>query len=154
MQPADDDNVIGCSARCADAALEWKVKSKNAPPCVSYINFTGPVVFYVTGTGTSKHPANGFWTFNNHITTYQNAPANLVFEVTTNTSVQYDFDQPIYAAVYAPLSTVTTWGNADDYGSIVGNVLNMYTGWHVDEALSADGGGPYVPVQGSYIEVQ
>ena len=118
------------------------------------VNFTGPVVFYVTGTGTSKHPANGFWTFNNHITTYQNAPANLVFEVTTNTSVQYDIDQPIYAAVYAPLSTVTTWGNADDYGSIVGNVLNMYTGWHVDDALSADGGGPSVPVQGSYIEVQ
>lgn len=120
----------------------------------AYITFTGPVVFYVTGTGTSKHPSNGFWTFNNHVTTYQNAPANLVFEVTTNTSVQYDFDQPIYAAVYAPLSTVKTWGNADDYGSIVGNNLQMYTGWHVDESLAADGGGPYVAVQGSYIEVQ
>lgn len=120
----------------------------------AYINFTGPVVFYVTGTGTSKHPSNGFWTFNSHITTYQNAPANLVFEVTTNTAVQYDFDQPIYAAVYAPLSDVKTWGNADDYGSIVGNNLSMYTGWHVDESLAADGGGPYVAVQGSYIEVQ
>jgi len=120
----------------------------------AYINFTGPVVFYVTGTGTAKHPSNGFWTFNNHVTTFQNAPANLVFEVTTNTSVQYDFDQPIYAAVYAPLSTVKTWGNADDYGSIVGNNLQLYTGWHVDESLAADGGGPYVPVQGSYIEVQ
>jgi hypothetical protein len=120
----------------------------------AYITFTGPVVFYVTGTGTAKHPSNGFWTFNSHITTLNNLPANLVFEVTTNTSVQYDFDQAIYAAVYAPLSTVKTWGNADDYGSIVGNNLNLWTGWHVDESLSADGGGPYVAVQGSYIEVQ
>ena len=117
------------------------------------ITFTGPVVFYVTGTGDSTHPGYGFWTFNNVVTTYQNRPANLVFEVTTNTSVQYDFDQPIYAAVYAPLSTVKTWGAASDYGSIVGNNLNLYTGWHVDESLSADGGGPYTPVQGSYLEV-
>ena len=67
-----------------------------------------------------------------------------MFEVTTNTSVQYDFDLPIYAAVYAPLSNVKTWGAASDYGSIVGNNLSMYTGWHVDESLSADGGGPYI----------
>lgn len=117
------------------------------------ITFTGPVVFYVTGTGSSAHPGYGLWTFNSLVTTYQNQPANLVFEVTTATSVQYDFDQPIYAAVYAPLSTVNTWGAASDYGSIVGNNLDLYTGWHVDESLSADGGGPYTPVQGSYIEV-
>jgi len=119
----------------------------------AYITFTGPVVFYVTGTGSAKHTTNGFWTFNNHITTYQNVPANLVFEVTTATNVQYDFDSPIYAAVYAPLANVKTWGNADDYGSIVGNTLSLYTGWHVDESLSADGGGPYLPVLDSYLEV-
>jgi Tfp pilus assembly protein PilX len=117
------------------------------------ITFTGPAVFYITGTGTSAHPGYGFWTFNNLVTTFQNRPANLVFEVTNATNVQYDFDQPIDAAVYAPLSTVTTWGAASDYGSIVGNNLILNTGWHVDESLSADGGGPYTPVQGSYIEV-
>lgn len=103
------------------------------------ITFTGPAVFYITGTGNSKHASNGFWTFNNHITTYQNLPKNLKFEVCSATKVQYDFDQACYAVLYAPLATVTTWGNADDYGAVVGNVLNMYVGWHVDETLGGAG---------------
>jgi len=103
------------------------------------ITFTGPAVFYITGTGSAKHPSNGFWTFNNKVTTYQNLPKNLKFEVCSATNVQYDFDQACYAVLYAPSSTVTTWGNADDYGAVVGNVLNMYVGWHVDETLSGAG---------------
>ena len=104
------------------------------------ITFTGPAVFYITGTGVGmKNSAYGFWTWNNHITTYQNKPANLKFEVVNATNVQYDFDIPIYAVLYCPLSTVKTWGNADDYGSVVGNVLNMYVGWHVDESLGGAG---------------
>lgn len=103
------------------------------------ITFTGPAVFYITGTGNSKHASNGFWTFNNKITTYQSLPKNLKFEVCSATSVQYDFDQACYAVLYAPLATVTTWGNADDYGAVVGNVLNMYVGWHVDETLGGAG---------------
>jgi hypothetical protein len=103
------------------------------------ITFTGPAVFYITGTGTATHPGNGFWTFNNKITTYQNLPKNLKFEVCSSTNVQYDFDQACYAVLYAPGSTVTTWGQADDYGAVVGNVLNMYVGWHVDESLSGAG---------------
>jgi Flp pilus assembly protein TadG len=103
------------------------------------ITFTGPAVFYITGTGNAAHPSNGLWTFNNLITTYNNLPKNLKFEVVNATNVQYDFDQACYAVLYAPLSTVTTWGKADDYGAVVGNVLNMYVGWHVDETLTGAG---------------
>ena len=94
------------------------------------IDFTGPVVFYITGS---------FFTFNNHVTTYQNLPENLKFEVTTATTVTYDFDQACNAVVYAPLADVTTLGQADDYGSIIANTLNMGTGWHVDETLGGAG---------------
>ena len=92
--------------------------------------FTGPVVFYITGT---------FFTFNNLITTYQNLPKNLKFEVTGAVSVTYDFDQPCYGVLYAPLADVKTWGKADDYGSVVANNLNMNVGWHVDETLTGAG---------------
>lgn len=92
--------------------------------------FTGPVVFYVTGV---------FFTHNNYITTYQNLPKNLKFEITTATTVTYDFDQACNAVLYAPLANVTTLGLADDYGAVVGYNLNMSVGWHVDEALSGAG---------------
>jgi Flp pilus assembly protein TadG len=94
-------------------------------------NFTGPVVFYITGTT--------FFTQNNLTTTYQNLPANLKFEVVNAATVTYDFDQSCYAVLYAPLSNVTTLGFADDYGAVVGNNLDMTVGWHVDEALAGAG---------------
>lgn len=94
------------------------------------LTFTGPAVFYITGT---------FFTFNNLVTTYQNLPKNLKWEVTSAVNVTYDFDQACYAVLYAPLANVKTWGQADDYGSVVGNNLNMNVGWHVDETLSGAG---------------
>jgi hypothetical protein len=96
-----------------------------------HITFTGPVVFYVTGTTFSAH--------NSYITTYQSLPKNLKFEICNNATVTYDFDQGCYAVLYAPLSTVTTMGLADDYGAVVGNNLTMTVGWHVDEALGGAG---------------
>jgi hypothetical protein len=97
----------------------------------SHITFTGPAIFYVTGTTFSS--------VNSYITTYQNLPANLKFEICGAATVTYDFDQACYAVLYAPLATVTTTGLADDYGSVVGYNLTMGVGWHVDEALSGAG---------------
>ena len=97
----------------------------------AHITFTGPVTFYITGSSFNGH--------NNFITTYQNKPANLKFEVTGACTVSYDFDQPCYAVVYAPLADVTCFGLSDDYGAIVGKNLTLKTGFHVDEALGGAG---------------
>jgi hypothetical protein len=95
-----------------------------------HMTFTGPAVFYITGTFTS---------FNMYITTYQSLPKNLKLLVTTSASVLIDNDQSCNLVVYAPLSTVKTQGNAADYGSIIGNALTLTTGWHVDESLGGAG---------------
>ena len=97
----------------------------------SSITFTGPTVFYITGST--------FFTFNNTVNTYQNVPANLKFEVTGACNVTYDFDTSCYAVLYAPLATVGTQGYADDYGAIVGKTLYLQAGWHVDDALGGAG---------------
>src|SRR5205814_543665 len=97
----------------------------------THFTFTGPVIFYITGTT--------FFTHNNFINTFQNLPVNLKFEVVNNATVTYDFDQACNAVLYAPLSTVTTLGLADDYGAVVGYNLTMTVGWHVDEALAGAG---------------
>ena len=94
----------------------------------STINFTGPVIFYVTGAITQK---------NDYVTTYQNRPKNLQILVTTSQSVQIDCDQILYAIINAPLSAVSIVGQADTCGSVIANSLTLTrTAFHADESLS------------------
>ena len=97
---------------------------------IGTFTFSGPVVFYITGKFSAKKCS---------ITTFGNLPKNLKFEVVNKTTVTYDFDQACNAVLYAPLSTVTTQGAANDYGSVVGDTLTMTVGWHVDESLGGAG---------------
>ena len=106
----------------------------------STINFTGPAVIYITGT-MNQH--------NVLITSYQNRPKNLQFLATTSASFSIDCDLPLYIVLYAPLSTVSTMGNADTYGSIIANRVTLKQNFHVDESLGGSGvvGGPVSVVQ-------
>jgi hypothetical protein len=106
----------------------------------STINFTGPAVIYITGT-MNQH--------NVLVTAYQNRPKNLQFLATTSASFSIDCDLPLNIVLYAPLSSVSTTGLADAYGSIIANSVTLQNDFHIDESLGGSGvvGGPVSTVK-------
>ncbi|OGW79976.1 MAG: hypothetical protein A2Z83_08190 [Omnitrophica bacterium GWA2_52_8] len=110
----------------------------------STLEFTGPVTLYVDGS-INIYAGN--------IKTASDLPGNLII----NASAQHPFNSdptgtiniytvnPLYAAIYAPETSVSIAGSQEFYGAVVGLhvVLDLPGGGgaYYDEALSDLGGG-------------
>ncbi len=96
------------------------------------LTLTGSATIYVSGSVTISGDGG--------IVTAGSLPTNLRINVTTTDAVSKSGDSNLYAAIYAPQSTVTVSGDGDVFGAIVGNVVS-HSGdgtVHYDKALAAD----------------
>ena len=74
-----------------------------------------------------------------YVYTYQTRPKNFQLFVVNSSAISLTGQADFYAQVYAPLSDVTQGGQADIYGTIVGNTLTCGGTWkggaHADESI-------------------
>jgi hypothetical protein len=92
------------------------------------LQFSGPATVYLTGTANIA---------GNGISTANNLPSNLIFNVVGNNSVAYSGNGNFYAGIYAPDASVNVSGNGQVFGAVVANTYSQDGNgkFHFDEAL-------------------
>jgi hypothetical protein len=101
----------------------------------STLTVSGTVTFYVSGK----------LTLNGQVITTSKNPGDLTFQVTGGQQVSIGSGVQLYAHINAPYSDISTGGNSNIYGWMMGNTLTLGGGsnLHYDGSLD-NNAKPYI----------